>query len=64
MKLIDLLSLLADPTGTLVDLYEFDEDDEASCLWTGVAGNLPEELHERTVQSFEPNAWGLNIDLI
>ena len=64
MKLIDLLSLLDSPAGTLVDLYEFDEDDEASCLWTGAAGNLPEELHERTVQSFEPNPRGLNIDLI
>ena len=71
MKLIDLLSLLHDlytswgfhPASILVDLYEF-EDDDAHCLWTGVAGNLPAELHDRTVQSFEPNPQGLNIDLI
>ena len=63
MKLIDLLSLLAQPASILVDIYEF-ADDEAHCLWTGVAGDLPAELHDRTVQSFEPTPLGLNIDLI
>lgn len=63
MKLIDLLSLLAWPGSTLVDLYEA-ADDDGLCLWTGVAGNVPAELHNRNVELFEPNAYGLNVHLI
>ena len=63
MKLIDLLSRLAWPGSTVVDLYEA-SDDDGICLWTGVAGNLPEELHDRYVELFDLSPLGLNIYLI
>ena len=63
MKLIDLLSLLGDPVFTELDIYEF-PDDDAVCIWTGLAGDLPPELEERTVECFEPTVRGLNIDLL
>ena len=63
MNLIDLLSLLAQPASILVDLYEASDDDSV-CLWTGVAGDVPAELHHRHVELFDVSSLGLNIDLI
>lgn len=63
MKLIDLLSLLAWPGSTVVDLYEA-SDDDGVCLWTGVAGDVPAELHNRYVELFDVSSLGLNVHLI
>lgn len=63
MKLIDLVSLLDDPVGTCLDIYEADDDD-GLCIWTGPGGDLPPELDDRTVKSFEPTVAGLNLNLI
>ena len=63
MKLIDLLSHLAWPGSTTVDLYEA-SDDDGICLWTGAAGDVPAELHDRNVELFDVSSLGLNVHLI
>ena len=64
MKLIDLLSLLASPASCLVDLYFWEEDDELPCIWSGCAGDVPDELHDRSVESFDRGSDGLVVYLV
>ena len=65
MKLIDLLSLLVNAWATGLDAYDTDDDDlDPCCIWTGVAADVPSELHDRIVESFDVSSSGLSVNLI